>query len=114
MYIKPTRSLGALEQSFNGPIHVAVPRGGSHPLVAQALNLNTKTIENGFGGSNVVSMLIAKPATGSALGLATLSSPEGDFELQTRLLVFPFPRDRVLDSPDFQIFVSVIRPETGP
>ena len=66
MYVKLTRSLRALEQSFNGPIHVAVQCGGSHPLVAQALKLNTKTVESDFGGSKAVSMLIAKPVTGSA------------------------------------------------
>ena len=62
MYVELTRILRALEQCFNGPMHIAVQYGGSHPHLERPTDLN---IEGGSGGSKVMSMLMAKPVAES-------------------------------------------------
>ena len=78
MYVELTRSVGAVEQSSNGPIHVAVQCGGSHPHVEQPTELNTKAIEDGSGGSKVMSMLMAKPVAESGTRTGTRTSDIGE------------------------------------
>lgn len=97
MCLELTRSLRAFEQSFNGPLHTAVQGGVSHPCrVEQPMHLNTKTFEGGSGGSNVMSMLIGKPISGSGTRttVAALSSPEVNCELQRRRMFAIHSRSR--------------------
>ena len=61
MCLELTRSLRALEYSFNCPDHVAVHCGGRRPSgVEQRAHLSTQTFNGDARGSNaIMSMMIA-------------------------------------------------------